>query len=55
MSTNCRFALDEKRNIIDTVNIANSGKACCYKGDPEDDRCLRERILMIRLANWSTN
>jgi hypothetical protein len=31
MSVNCRFALDEKRNVIDAVNVANSGKAYCHK------------------------
>jgi hypothetical protein len=50
MSVNCRFALDEKRNVIDTVNVANSGKAYCHQGDPEDDKYLRERVLMIRLS-----
>src|SRR6266511_746132 len=50
MSVNCRFALDEKRNVIDAVNVANSGKAYCHEGDPEDDKYLRERVLMIRLS-----
>ena len=50
MSVNCRFALDEKRNVIDAVNVANSGKAYCHKGDPEDDKYLRERVLIIRLS-----
>jgi hypothetical protein len=49
MRVNCRFALDEKRNVIDGVNVANSGKAYCHEGDPEDDKYLRERVLMIRL------
>jgi len=49
MSVNCRFALDEKRNVIDAVNVANSGKAYCHEGDPEDDGHLRECILMIHL------
>ncbi len=49
MSVNCRFALDEKRNVIDAVNVANSGKAYCHEGDPEDDKYLRERVLIIRL------
>jgi hypothetical protein len=26
MITNCRFALDEKRYVIDLLNAANSGK-----------------------------
>jgi hypothetical protein len=50
MSVNCRFALDEKRNVIDAVNAANSGKAYCHEGAPEDDKYLRERVLMIRLS-----
>jgi hypothetical protein len=50
MSINCRFALDEKRNVIDAVNVANSGKAYCHEGDPEDDKYLRERVLIIRLS-----
>jgi hypothetical protein len=50
MSINCRFALDERRNIIDAVNVANSGKAYCHEGDPEDDKHLRERIFMIHLS-----
>jgi hypothetical protein len=49
MSTNCRFALDEKRMIIDTVNVANSGKFYFYKGDLENDKHLRERVLQMRL------
>src|SRR6516165_3852214 len=50
MSVNCRFALDEKRYVIDGVNVANSGKAYCNEGGPEDDKYLRERVLMIRLS-----
>jgi hypothetical protein len=50
MNINCRFALDERRNIIDAVNVANSGKAYCQEGKPEDDRYLRERVLMISLS-----
>ena len=51
MSVNCRFALDEKRKIIDAVNAANSGKAYPYfEGDPEDDKHLRESVLMVRLS-----
>jgi hypothetical protein len=50
MSINCRFALDERRNVIDAVNVANSGKAYCHEGDPEDDKHLRERVLQIGLA-----
>jgi hypothetical protein len=50
MSVNCRFTLDEKRKVIDAVNVANSGKAYCHKDDPEDDKHLRERVLMNRLS-----
>ena len=50
MSNNRRFALDEKRHVIDAVNPANSGKGYCHEGDPEDDRHLRERVLMVRLG-----
>jgi hypothetical protein len=53
MTTNCRFALDEKRSVIDTLNPANSGKAYCHEGDPEDDKYLRERVLMIRLSGMT--
>jgi hypothetical protein len=49
MSNNRRFALDEKRYVIDAVNPANSGKGYCHEDDP-DDRHLRERVLMIRLS-----
>jgi hypothetical protein len=49
MSSNCRFALDEKRYVIDAVNVVNSGKGYCHEGAPEDDKYLRERVLMIRL------
>lgn len=50
MITNCRFALDEKRYVIDLLNPANSGKGYCHEGDPEDDEHLRERILIIHLS-----
>ena len=50
MSTNCRFVLDETRNVIDKVNVANSGKGYCHEGDPEDDKHLRLRILMVLLG-----
>ena len=49
MSVNCRFALDEKRYVIDAVNVANSGKGYCHEGEPEDDKYLRERVFMNRL------
>jgi hypothetical protein len=50
MSNNRRFALDEKRYVIDAVNPANSGKGYCHEGDPEGDRHLRERVLTVRLG-----
>ena len=50
MSINCRFALDEKRYVIDLLNPANSGKGYCHEGAPEDDKYLRERVLMVRLG-----
>jgi hypothetical protein len=50
MITNCRFALDEKRYVIDLLNPANSGKGYCHEGNPEDDSYLRERVLMVRLS-----
>ena len=51
MSNNRRFALDEKRKIIDAVNAANSGKAApFFEGDPEDDKHLRESVLVVRLS-----
>ena len=50
MITNCRFALDEKRYVIDLLNPAISGKGYCHEGDPEDDSYLRERVLMVRLG-----
>lgn len=53
MSNNRRFALDEKRYVIDAVNPANSGKGYCHEGDLEGDRHLRECILMVRLGEMS--
>jgi hypothetical protein len=50
MSINCRFALDQKRYVIDAVNPANSGKGYCHEGSPEDDRHLRERVLLNPLG-----
>jgi hypothetical protein len=47
---NCRFTLDERRRVIDAVNLANSGKGYCHEGDPEDDRHLRQRVLMVLLG-----
>ena len=50
MSINCRFALDGRRNVIDAVNVANSGKGYCHEGAPEDDKHLRERLLQVWLG-----
>jgi hypothetical protein len=50
MSVNCRFTLDENCKVIDAVNVANSGKAYYHEGDPEDDKHLREGVLMNRLS-----
>ena len=48
MSVNCRFALDEKRYVIDAVNVANSGKA--YWPAPDlDDTQLGESSLSLEL------
>src|SRR5215475_1965855 len=47
---NCRFTLDERRRVIDAVNLANSGKGYCHEGDSEDDRHLRQRVLMVLLG-----
>jgi hypothetical protein len=49
MSNNRRFAIDERGYVIDVVNPANSGKGY-YNGGPEDDRHLRERVLIVRLG-----
>jgi hypothetical protein len=49
MSSNSRFALDERRYVIDGINVANSGKAYCPEGDPEDDKHLREYVLQVCL------
>jgi hypothetical protein len=51
MGINSRFALNESRYIIDTLNAANSGKGYCHEGNPEDDRYLRKRVLMIPLGS----
>src|SRR5262249_20222850 len=50
MSTNCRFAVDEKGYVIDTVNVANSGKVYPLQRDLEGDKHLRESILLWRLC-----
>jgi hypothetical protein len=50
MSVNCRFALDEKRNVIDAVNVANSGKAYLPEGFPVDERHLRQSVLEVCLT-----
>jgi hypothetical protein len=48
-TANCRFALDERRKVIDLVNADNSGKCYCHEDAPEDDKYLRERVLQARL------
>jgi|EndMetStandDraft_3_1072993.scaffolds.fasta_scaffold159578_2 hypothetical protein len=53
MSVNCRFALDEKRYVIDAINVANSGKVYWHEDDPEDDKHLREGVLMNRLSGMT--
>src|SRR5215467_7725638 len=53
MTTNCRFALDEKRYVIDLHNSADSGKGYCNEGNPEDDKHLRECILMMHLEKMA--
>jgi hypothetical protein len=50
MSVNCRFTLDEQRKVIDGVNVANSGKGYCHSSIKEDDKHLRERVLMVCLG-----
>jgi hypothetical protein len=44
-----RFVLDEKRNVIDTLNPTER-KGYCHVDTPEDQGHLRERALMVRLA-----
>jgi hypothetical protein len=46
MITNCRFALDEKRYVIDRLNPANSGKGYCHEGISPGMRCGIERAYM---------
>jgi hypothetical protein len=48
MSTNQRFALDKASRVIDSLNPANSG-GYCHDDSHQDDRHLRESILMVRL------
>jgi hypothetical protein len=50
MSSDCRFTLDERRYVIDAVNADNSRKVYPFDGAPEDDKHLRERVLMVRLG-----
>ena len=52
MSTNQRFVLNEKRDVTDMLNPANSVSGH-YNDDgaPEDDRHLRERVLRKRLSD----
>jgi hypothetical protein len=51
MSTNRRFVLNKDRYIIDTLSPANAPRGYCHEGDPEDDKYLRERVLMCRLRD----
>src|SRR5262249_15002800 len=50
MSINCRFALDEKRYVIDLLNPPNYGKGYCHEGPAEDESYVRERVLMVPLG-----
>ena len=50
MITNCRFALDERRHVIDAINSVNYGKGYFHEGDPEDDGICLQRVLLIRLS-----
>ena len=53
MSNNRRFALDEKRKIIDAVNPANSGKAPpSLKATPKMISICERTYLWSRLSNW---
>jgi hypothetical protein len=52
MSTNQRFVLNEKCDVTDMLNPANSVSGHYnYDGAPEDDRHLRERVLRKRLSD----
>ena len=52
MSTNQRFVLNEKCDVTDMLNPANSVSGHYnYDGAPEDDRYLRERVLRKRLSD----
>jgi hypothetical protein len=44
-----RFVLDERRNVIDTLNPTER-KGYCHVDTPEDQGHLRERTLMVRLG-----
>jgi hypothetical protein len=50
MSANRRFTLDEGRRVIDSLNPANSRKGYCHYDSDQDDRHLRESVLMVRLG-----
>jgi hypothetical protein len=50
MTTNQRFVLDENRAVIDTLN-PSSRKSYCHEGAPQDQAYLRERVLLVRLAD----
>src|SRR5689334_7805384 len=45
MGANCRFAIDKKRNVIDAVNVANSGKAYFAKKSGRRAAAAAKQIL----------
>jgi hypothetical protein len=49
MSSNRRFVLNEGRCILDTLNPSNDAHYCLDQDEPEDEKYLRERVLMRRL------
>jgi hypothetical protein len=49
--TTHRFTIDEASRIIDALNSANSGMAYSHEDGRQDDRHLREQILMVRLGD----
>ena len=55
MTINQRFSINEDRNAIDSINPSNSAKGYCHEGAPDDDRYLRNRVLMVRLGDLVDN
>jgi hypothetical protein len=49
MAIHQRFVLDEDRYVIDSLNPGGQ-KGCHHEGSPENQSCLRERVLMARLG-----